>query len=178
MPPQQSLKVPDFWPFSLDVYRRNGVEAACLQLQDRDGLDVNCVLFCCWAAAAGFGRLSELELQAMVDVSKSWNQNVVVPLRGVRRALKDMIGPAPEGPVATLRQSVKDLELEAEWYEQRLLGDFLTREPDAAGDLAAARANLSGYLSLCGLRGTDETETCLETILDAAFSVPSGLDLH
>lgn len=172
------LKAPDFWPFSLDVYRREGVEAACLQLQDQTGLDVNCVLFCCWAAAAGFGRLTDLELQAMQDVSASWNAQVVMPLRGVRRVLKDMAGPAPEGPVASLRQSVKDLELEAEWYEQRLLGEFLTREPNKPSDRAAAQENLRAYLALCGSPATDQTQACLDAVLDAAFSVPSGRDLH
>jgi len=172
------LKAPDFWPFSLDVYRRDGVEAACLELQDEAGLDVNCVLFCCWAAAAGFGKLSDLELKAMQDVSASWNASVVVPLRSVRRVLKNMAGPAPDGPVASLRQSVKDLELEAEWYEQRLLGEFLTREPTEPSDRAAAQKNLIGYLALSGCSETGRTRACLDVIVDAAFSAPSGRELH
>jgi len=178
MPSHNLLKAPEFWPFSLDVYRRDGVEAACLELQDEAGLDVNCVLFCCWAAAAGFGELTDLELKAMQDVSGSWNASVVVPLRNVRRALKDMVGPAPEGPVASLRQSVKDLELEAEWYEQRLLGEFLDREPTEPSNRAAAEKNLIGYLALSGRSETDQTKACLDVILQAAFFAPSGQDLH
>ena len=42
-----------FWAFSLDVYGRPGVAPACLALQDRHGLDVNLLLFCCWAASQG-----------------------------------------------------------------------------------------------------------------------------
>ena len=178
MSSQEGLKTADFWPFSLDVYRRNGVEAACLQLQDDAGLDVNCVLFCCWAGAAGFGRLTDLELKAMQDVSAAWNQSVVVPLRSVRRVLKDMAGPAPEGPVASLRQSVKDLELEAEWYEQRLLAEFLERQPTEPSDREAAMRNLLGYLKGSGSASTRQVEACFGVILDAAFSKPSGLDLH
>ena len=42
-----------FWAFSLEVYGRPGVAPACLALQDRHGLDVNLLLFCCWAASQG-----------------------------------------------------------------------------------------------------------------------------
>ena len=37
-----------FWSFSLTVYGRPGVEAACLELQDRFGADVNLALYCLW----------------------------------------------------------------------------------------------------------------------------------
>jgi len=39
-----------FWDFSLAVYRRPGVAAACLRLQDEAGVDVNLLLYFCWLA--------------------------------------------------------------------------------------------------------------------------------
>ena len=34
-----------FWQFSLDAYQRDGVQPACLSLQDDWGLDVNVLLY-------------------------------------------------------------------------------------------------------------------------------------
>ena len=44
-----------FWDFSLALYRKPGVAAACLRLQDGPGLDVNLLLYACWTAANGAG---------------------------------------------------------------------------------------------------------------------------
>lgn len=158
----------DFWPFSLETYRRDGVESACLALQDDYGLDVNCLLFCCWAAACGRGVLSGDERAAMVEVSRSWNVDVVQPLRRVRCALKQKLG-ARDGPEAALRQSVKDLELEAEWHEQRLLSALLPRPPDEPASRGAANENVSGYLIEVGCRRDDRLERLLQVLLDASF---------
>ena len=42
-----------FWQFSGAVYAHPGVAEACLDLQDRHGLDVNLLLFCAWAGVQG-----------------------------------------------------------------------------------------------------------------------------
>ena len=40
-----------FWTFSLGYYRGAGVSEACLELQDKCGVDVNVVLFLLWLAS-------------------------------------------------------------------------------------------------------------------------------
>ena len=40
-----------FWQFSLDFYARPGVADACLELQDRAGVDVNVLFFVLYLAA-------------------------------------------------------------------------------------------------------------------------------
>ncbi len=161
----------DFWPFSLEVYRKPGVEGACLSLQDEAGLDVNAVLFCCWAGASGYGCLTDLEMEAVFGVTQSWNVSVVKPLRSVRRVLKDHIGPAPEGPVAALRQAVKDIELEAEWHEQRLLGDLLQRDPDQGTSRQAIRINFESYFKKAQVALTPERDKHLTFLEDAALDI-------
>src|SRR5262244_106072 len=71
----------EFWRFSLTVYARPGVTSSCLALQDRFGLDVNLLLFCCWAAARGH-RLDPAELAAAEAASVAWQRDIVTPLRG------------------------------------------------------------------------------------------------
>src|SRR5262249_40267230 len=46
------LQTLNFWNFSLKVYGRPGVAAACIALQDGLGLDVNLLLYCCWHGRA------------------------------------------------------------------------------------------------------------------------------
>ena len=46
----------DFWRFSTRIYRLDRVADSCLALQDRFGVDVNMMLFCCWSGVT-IGRL-------------------------------------------------------------------------------------------------------------------------
>ena len=83
-----------FWDFALDVYRQPGVSEACLQLQERDHVDVNLLLFACWVGASGGGRLNRDEVERCRDAVGPWHDAVVRPLRGVRRTLKGGLGAA------------------------------------------------------------------------------------
>ena len=118
-----------FWDFSLVVYPRPGVVEACLALQDRLGLDVNLLLFCCWAGSLGW-RLEAPDMVRLTEEVAEWQRDVIGPLRGVRRRLK---GPSDEatGDVAALRRVVKDCELEAERIEQAMLHAALAELPRA-----------------------------------------------
>ena len=88
------MKIPPsaFWDFSLAVYPREGVESACLELQERHGLDVNLVLFCCWVGASGRGVIEEDDLDRLLAATEPWQKEVVWPIRGVRRRLKQGAG--------------------------------------------------------------------------------------
>jgi len=107
----------DFWTFSLEVYGRPGVAPACLALQDRHGLDVNLLLLCCWAAARGL-VLDRATLAATEGAVASWRNQVVRPLRALRRRLKREIESFPAAEVEAMRQRLGEIELEAERLEQ------------------------------------------------------------
>ena len=70
-----------FWDFSLAVYPREGVESACLELQERHRLDVNLVLFCCWVGASGRGVLEDDDLDRLLAATEPWQKEVVWPIR-------------------------------------------------------------------------------------------------
>lgn len=164
-----------FWDFSLLVYRRPGVAAACLALQDRHGLDVNLLLFCCWAGSQG-RRLDAADIERLVGSVGEWQRSVVGPLRGVRRRLKDLPGSA-SGQLGALRQAVKDCEFEAERIEQILLHDAFARPPGAsspvAGQAARAAANMAIYLEVAGPSVDFADKANIETILHGAFDTLS-----
>ena len=137
----------EFWRFSLAVYARPGVAPSCLALQDRLGLDVNLLLFCCWAAARGH-RLGPPELAAARAASEPWQREIVEPLRRIRRQLAQPTALDP-GDAAILYDQAQQLELAAEEAEQRLLAaavPFAPREVDDAQQADATAANLQLYL--------------------------------
>ncbi len=167
-----------FWDFSLVVYHRPGVAAACLALQDRHGLDVNLLLFCCWAGSQG-RRLDAVDFERLMGSVGEWQRSVVGPLRGVRRRLKDLPGSA-SGQLGALRQAVKDCELEAERIEQTMLHDAFARPSGASSPAAeqatcaaCAAANMTVYLKLAGPSVDFADRTNLKTILRGAFDTLS-----
>lgn len=134
-----------FWRFSLAFYACPGVAPTLLALQDRDGLDVNLMLFALWLGLSGRGRLDRDALAAGERVARTMGAEIVEPLRALRRKLKDH----PDEDVRRLRERVKALELDGEKLVQtrlaRLVGPALGDIP-AENRLATAVANLSLYL--------------------------------
>jgi uncharacterized protein (TIGR02444 family) len=135
-----------FWRFSLGFYRQSGVADACIALQDGCGVDVNILLFFLWLATARrcVPPPAAKALCAKVD---PWRDDVVVPLRTLRRRLKDG-SPLVEHRAGELfRTKIKAVELESERLQQEAmfaLADGLATE-SAPTIEAAARANVAAY---------------------------------
>ena len=119
------------WQYSLQVYRRPGVEALCLRLQDDYSADVNLLLLNAWLIASG-GHLPEPAWQQLLLEVAAW-QNQVVKLRTSRRALKQFAQQSPE--LNRLYSKVKQLELIGEQYQQAIMWDFAQHNRiDEGGD--------------------------------------------
>jgi uncharacterized protein (TIGR02444 family) len=130
-----------FWRFSLAFYQRPGVAAACLDLQDRFGRDVNLLLFACWVGISGRGRLSVADFASAEAQLEPWRRSVVEPLRTVRRLVKE------ESDSGELHAALQAVELKAERHSQNRLETLVP----AAGQgpetrLDDALANLTLYL--------------------------------
>lgn len=135
-----------FWQFSLDFYQRDGVAGACLMLQDRLGLDVNILLYAAWLASQG--RTATVADFEQVDLLIApWREEVIRPLRRIRRWLKEPGPDVPAGSVGEYRAGIKSAELEAEKIAQDMIfvSHSRMRKPggDGPGDIRAA---LSNYL--------------------------------
>jgi uncharacterized protein (TIGR02444 family) len=126
------------WAFSTALYAAPGVEAACLDLQERFGADVNLALFCVWA-----GPLDAAGLARAAAAAAPVQRDLVLPLRAMRRAL------ARGGEEAPLRAAVKAAELEAERLELARLAAAAPPAPERAAR-TAARGNLALYAASLG----------------------------
>jgi uncharacterized protein (TIGR02444 family) len=162
-----------FWDFALDVYRRPGVSEACLELQEQHHLDVNLLLFVCWIGASGGGPRNRGEVARCQDAVAAWHDNVVRPLRGVRRALKGGIGPAPADLSEGLRRAIQAREIDAEHVEQLMLAATIQRPADVdrplPNRLADASRNALTYLAALDAPADAVAKAHLAVILNAAF---------
>jgi uncharacterized protein (TIGR02444 family) len=158
------------WRFSLELYARPGVAAACLALQDRHGADVNLVLLALWLGICGH-RLAPAEGARLARLARYWQRPIVRPLRRVRRRLKQQAAgglPWPE-PVEHWRRRLAEVELALEQVEQLLLERAVGPVAVGPACATAARDNLHN-LGLTSLLGTDEARL----LLDRTFAVPEG----
>ena len=165
------------WRFSLDVYRRAGVQEACLALQERHGVDVNVLMLCCWAASPGARSLGAAELRECMQRAERMQETVVKPLRTVRRSLKGGIPGVGEDAAKELRQAVLRVELEAENIEQALLMQALPAlAQDGTPRREIALESLERYLELLGVSPDAETHRHLATLVGAALPNPGDPD--
>jgi uncharacterized protein (TIGR02444 family) len=152
------------WRFSLAFYERPGVADALIALQDRDGFDVNLVLFALWHGVSGWGALGGDALAAAEQVAGTLRSEIVEPLRRLRRKLRHH----PDGDVQRFREGVKALEIAGEKLVQerlaRLAGNRCA-ETCPEGWRAAAHANLVLYLG--GERVRSNEAAVIEEALDA-----------
>jgi uncharacterized protein (TIGR02444 family) len=92
-------------------------------LQNDFGLDINLLLFCYWYGCSR-GIIDERQLQQAISFSSSWKQNVVQPLRDVRKWMKvnaAEFASEQAKTYETLREQIKDKELAAEKYQQQAM---------------------------------------------------------
>lgn len=161
-----------FWVFSLSVYGRDGTAPACLALQDLKGLDVNLLLFCCWAGVAG-QRLEPAELEELIAAVRPWRTEIIEPLRAVRRQLGK--GGAHEGADSALLEKLKAAELESEAVQQRILFECLPLESGEASEEIAAE-NLKTYVKLLGVDCDSAATADLAAVLRGAFPLLAPLE--
>jgi uncharacterized protein (TIGR02444 family) len=162
-----------FWRFSLAVYRDKGVQAECLDVQERLGVDVNLMLFCAYLGAAEGLALGARDLDEAAGHVAAWHEEAVKPLRAARRSLKPWAeaGFAFAGEAGAARKQVQALEIRAEQIEQALLWHWLgarRKSLTSADRDEALRANLDAFLARHG--ETQDVARVLHNLLRAAIA--------
>lgn len=152
-----------FWRFSVKFYAVPGVAQACIELQDRAGVDVNVLFFLLWNATQG-RALNAADVTKVEEAIRPWRDMAVVPLRSVRRALKSpppvMTADAAEG----FRTRIKAVELEAERLQQEALYELAASGKlgrAEASHVQAAQDSVSSYQGVIGPFPPGPLETVL-----------------
>ena len=147
------------WDWMLKVYPRPGVSEGLIALQDREGLNVNALLFCIWLACRS-GRLT-LELASEIErLNDEWANAIVSPIRTTRRLLKSSKLIA-EDKKADIRKCIQAIELELEemhcsLLEQRGAPDCADNETEPETRIELANDNLRQYFAARRMAARDQ----------------------
>jgi uncharacterized protein (TIGR02444 family) len=169
-----------FWDYSVALYGRPGVEAACVELQRRHRIDVNLVLLCLWLGERGTALDGEA-LARLCHAADRWQVEVVRPLRTLRQRLKARLADGEPNSIAgdwpelatSVRERAIALEIDAEHLEQLHLGRVAAALPaGAAAGPVLAGANLRQYW-----RFDRRDHKALRTLLEQAFAQAPASDL-
>lgn len=159
-----------FWDFSLAVYGTEGAAPACLDLQDRRGLDVNMLLFCLWAGCERGLAFDGEGIRSILEAADDWQRTVVQPMRTVRRRLKQGSPHLKADTAQALRGAVLETEIACEHGEQLIIAatadnvSVAARETEPADAVAA---NLAAYAAKTGIRLDAADAQALEAVLAA-----------
>lgn len=162
-----------FWNFSCRIYDDPEVQQECLALQDSCGVNVNLLLFCAFAGAILAKMLSDNSVKELASLVDAWDNEVVIHLRGVRRALKVFDGlTSPTVPAVTaLRSGVKALELEAERIEQAIIELWSIRALENVPPAESAEATLANIQTLLAIYNVDRSSPLPRRVIGAALAL-------
>lgn len=168
-----SRKARALWRFSLAVYRQPQVPPACLMLQDLHGVDVNLLLYAGWRAWRGNALSHEGCLSAMKR-SECWRNDLVRPLRSIRRLAGDLARQDPG--FAQAYAALKACELRLEQQQQAMLADGSDADAACAGDEGpgSIAVALARFVAATGPAEGEDIEAALATIADAIGQLPQA----
>jgi uncharacterized protein (TIGR02444 family) len=76
------------WEFVVELYAKPGISQACLELQDRLGVDVSFLLTLLFYAKHHNIDLSVEEIASLDRSISAWRDEIITPLRRLRRHVK------------------------------------------------------------------------------------------
>ena len=85
-----------FWTYTLEFYRRDGVQPAVIHLQDARGADVNLLIHAAWTAALDLPATTPAGAAALAASVAAWRETAIETLRAVRNALRPGVAHVPE----------------------------------------------------------------------------------
>jgi uncharacterized protein (TIGR02444 family) len=115
------------WDFVVDLYAKPGVAQACLELQDRLGIDVSFLLTVMFYAVCRGRDLSPEGIAKLDHRISAWRTEAIFPLRRLRRRLKN--GDLLSLSTDEIYRRIKADELVAEQIEISALVQQLEQMP-------------------------------------------------
>ncbi len=150
------------WDFVVRLYAAPGVAPACLELQERHGVDVTLMLFCLWLGAERGEDVRPL-LPALSATAQAWRESAVQPIRAARRWLK--------GQGGALYQTVLKAEIDCEHGALLALAEWAAGAQAGGGTGPQA---LAAYLAEAGVVADEALVSVLAAALSRPESAPSA----
>lgn len=116
----------------------------CLRLQDEAGIDVVTLIVVLYADTVLARGCDEHDIAGLQALTKRWREETVLPLRRLRRALKQPPQEFPADETEALRGLIKKAELRAEQIQLALAEQWLSKRlPQPGIELERALARLA-----------------------------------
>lgn len=175
------LKANPLWEFVTWAYKQDGVEKACLSLQNRLNADVNIILFCIWLSYRGAGTAHlATYLGTALKISRDWQRNLVEPMRASRQNLKyaletTALADGERQAAEALRERIKQCELDLERLQTLALYGLVATGDDRGVARAPAEQkddalnNLTVYFAASGIKLDPLAQTHVMRVLSAIF---------
>lgn len=158
-----------FWQFSLQYWANQAAQHALLKLQDDHQQHINLVLFSIWLSTEHNASIHPY-IQEAYSLSTQWQRDVVTQLRAARRALSDS---------SHLKQSILNVELEAERIEQALLYELVLENQSRLDEHTEALTCLLNNLKCCIEQSQEPIDAIPNALLIALIqAVYPSLDLE
>ena len=109
------------WDLTLQLYDVEGVQSACLQLQDELGVGVSALLTVMILGFSGEPPFTAPVMKQALKRATDWQQTVIEPLRAVRRGLREASPADQSEAVEALRKALLSQEIAAEKIQQALI---------------------------------------------------------
>ena len=137
------------WNFALSFYAKPAVADSCVLLQDQHNANVCLLIGLHWLDARGH-VLSTTDLENLSAHTCRWHEEIIEPLRHLRRTLKQPYENYKKDEVQEqLRDSIKQAELLA---EKKLLMEIENWSvKNAVSRSSLQHSNLTNYLKNLGL---------------------------
>ena len=127
------ISTDSLWNYAVETYSRSGVQEVCLLFQDAAQVDVNVLLAALYGTYVSGACVEAGLIERMDAAVRAWREEVVLPLRHIRRTMKNGARIGAEGEAEALRTSVKAIELQAERIELAELAVVLQSLTPSAG---------------------------------------------
>jgi uncharacterized protein (TIGR02444 family) len=157
----------DLWNFAITMVGMPQVEPALIGLQDRLGLSISMLLFCCWHGSRG-RKLSATHLLAATQHLDIWEREILGRMRTIRRNVT--------GDVSFARSGLAALVYERNLYQSEQeafkIGLFELQRLPLADEIGipSGRTNIEEYLHLAGVLPNDAVE--VDVLIAASESLP------
>lgn len=159
-----------FWEFSLAVYPQTAVKQGCLALQERIGMNVNIILFICWLAKTGRGRLQQNDFIKIAGLLNRWHLSITQCLRHMRRLIAKAFIPEK---IQACKQIIFTNELAAEQIEQLMLANYFAQlvatQRTTLQKVTDSIASITTYARSLGIAYTEQDLQAIQQILMHIF---------
>jgi uncharacterized protein (TIGR02444 family) len=119
------------WTFALEFYAKPDVAPACLTLQDKAGVDVILLLYALFVLQREGIALATPQIAELDGAITGWRKDVVIPLRILRRRIKQGFAPLGKTTADPLLQQVAQAAISS---EQVALAVLASRPLASSGD--------------------------------------------